>query len=105
MVRSRDAILGTFIVDGATSSPAALDYVAAFKAKLEHSIDSPNANAISCLLCHFPQHMMMTAQAEVSSDDAIQHMQALAQLGTQTVIMSTDLHTAVNGPWPPTPSL
>ena len=41
-------------------SPSAFDHVAAFTAKLAlHSINRPNADAISRLLRHFPQQMLM----------------------------------------------
>ncbi|KAL0033319.1 hypothetical protein WJX77_003475 [Trebouxia sp. C0004] len=85
----------------APTSPSAFDYVGAFKAKLKlHSINRPNANAMSRLILYFPQQMMMMAQAEASSDDAmLLYKQALAQPGTQTALkMLTDLHIAVNGP-------
>ncbi len=78
--------------------------MAAFKAKLAlHSINRPNADAISRLLGHFPQQMLMVAQAGASSDDAmLLYKQALAQIGTQTALrMVADLQIAVNGPWLP----
>ena len=78
--------------------------MAAFKAKLAlHSINRPNADAISRLLGHFPQQMLMMAQAGASSDDAmLLYKQALAQIGTQTALrMVADLQIAVNGPWLP----
>ncbi|DBA75765.1 TPA: hypothetical protein ACH3X1_010176 [Trebouxia sp. C0004] len=83
----------TFLVflkqaSGTTGSPSAIDHVAAFKAKLAlHSINRPNADAITRLLRHFPQQMLMMAQAEASSDDAmLLYKQALAQPGTQTAL-------------------
>ena len=47
--------------------------------------------------------MLMMAQAEASSDDAmLLYKQALAQPGTQTALkMVADLQIAVNGPWLP----
>ena len=47
--------------------------------------------------------MLMMAQAEASSDDAmLLYKQALAQPGTQTAQkMAADLQIAVNGPWLP----
>ena len=52
-----------------------------------HSINRPNADAISRLLRHFPQQMLMMAQAEASSDDAmLLYKQALAQPETQTAL-------------------
>ena len=61
------------IVHGATGLPRALNWAGAFKIKLElHSINNPNADAISPLASHFPQQMMMLmAQAQASSDDAM----------------------------------
>ena len=85
-------------------SPSTFDHVAAFKAKLAlHSINRPNADAISRLLRHFPQQMLMMAQPGASPDDAmLLYKQALAQPGTQTALnMVADLHIAVNGPWLP----
>ena len=85
-------------------SPSAFDHVAAFKAKLAlHSINRPNADAISRLLRHFPQQMLMMAQPGASPDDAmLLYKQALAQPGTQTALnMVADLQIAVNGPWLP----
>ncbi|DBA90678.1 TPA: hypothetical protein ACH3X1_003895 [Trebouxia sp. C0004] len=73
-----------------------------FKAKLEiHSINRPNAGAMSPLILYFPQQMMMMAQAEAYSDYAmLLYKQALAQPGTQTALkVLTNLHIAVNGPW------
>ena len=78
-----------------------MDYVGAFKAKLElHGIYRPHAAAISRLTLHFPQQMVMLAQAQASSDDAmLLYKQALAQPGSQTTLrMLTDLHIAVSGP-------
>ena len=72
-----------------------------YKAKLAlHSINRPNAGAISRLLCHLPQQMLMMAQAEASSDDAmLLYKQALAQPGTQTALKTVaDLQIAVNVP-------
>ena len=64
--------LDTFIVNGATGCPSAFDQLAAFKAKLTlHSIDNPKEDALSCLICHFPQQMLMLAQAGAPSDDAM----------------------------------
>ena len=61
-----------FIVTAAAASPSASDYVGAFKAKLKlHSVNRPNADAMSCLILYFPQQMMMMAQAEASSDNAM----------------------------------
>jgi len=104
LVRSfgQDALREIFIVNAATGSPSAFDYVVAFKAKLNlHSINRPNADAMSRLIRYFPQQMMMMAQAEASSDDAmLLYKQALAQPGTLTALnMLTDHHIAVNGLW------
>lgn len=85
-------------------SPSACDHVAAFKAKLAlHSINRPNADAISRLLRHFPQQMLMMAQPGACPDDAmLLYKQALAQPGTETARnMVADLQIAVNGPWLP----
>ena len=100
LVRSRNALSGSYITDGATGPPSAVDYVGAFKAKLElHSITRPNAAAISRLTRHIPQQTMMMAQAQASSKDAmLLYKQALAQPGSQTTLrMLTDLHIAVGG--------
>lgn len=85
-------------VKGVTVPPLAVDYVGAFMAKLElHGIYRPAA--ISCLTLHFPQKMMIMAQAQASSDNAmLLYKQALAQPGSQTTRrMLTDLHIAVSG--------
>ena len=76
----------------------------AFKDKLAvHSINRPNEDAISRLLRHFPQQMLMMAQPGASSADAmLLYKQALAQPGTQTTLkMVADLQIAINGPWLP----
>ena len=85
-------------------SPSQFDHVAAFKAKLAlHKSIRPNHDAISRLLLHFPQQMLMMTQAGASPDDAmLLYKQVLAQPGTQTVpAMVTDFQIAVNGPWLP----
>ncbi|DBA70146.1 TPA: hypothetical protein ACH3X2_012199 [Trebouxia sp. C0005] len=106
----RDATAGSMAnplrISGAwlAGSPSASDQVAAFKAKLAlHSINRPNADAISRLLRHFPQQMLMMAQPGASPDDAmLLYKQVLAQPGTQTALnMVADLQIAVIGPWLP----
>ena len=56
-------------VKGVTGPPFAVDYLGAFKAKLQlHGSCRPGAAAISCLTCHFPQQRKTMAQAQASSD-------------------------------------
>ncbi len=66
-------------------------------------MNRPDENAISRLLHHFPQQMLMMAQAGASSDDAaLLYKHALAQPGMQTVLnMVAEHQIAVNGPWLP----
>lgn len=102
--RLERGIRGLKGVAESAGSPSAFDHVAAFKAKLAlHSIKRPNADAISRLLRHFPQQMLMMAQPGASPDDAmLLYKQALAQPGTQTALnMVADLQIAVTGPWLP----